>query len=935
MWDGKRRQTACTFDRPLSWDVRNPHRLTSTSRTAPSQLPVPHPAPSLILALLSSALLLVALGAFGRATGLPAGEEPAVWWRRLWAVLQWVLHGLANTVLGGPAPRRWAQLGVLILAGCTFFLWRHWRQHWYVYRPGPVNVRTFENAADTDKGRGVYLRSRFCRQLAETSVYPPYSGPADPPPQGFFDVLAKEQGDLTNAASFLPRVLAALWPKQAYQISGTLQCRNVEPRHGLSVTVTSFLGRTGSATTTCWGHSWEDATCRAAYWAMAKLVPVTRLAKTPPWRKWRGRDMPAELFEAYNEAKKRHDDLKLDDALWWYREALRLDPFNLDIRLMVGSVQEDLGLFLDALQTYQGALAVGQLEARYTGALWSRKRRRLRPPWRFTGTTVGQLRRHPEWIKLRFQYARTLGYAERVMAQWFPRNPGTEAYANTPYHWQSRQNRERLCAALAERYWPAVLTCTHAGTRDEAKQLVRQMLRHRSSAPVVLHLAAWQEFHRLYEDLTIARFVPGAAAGFDRRLVRLMRDVWAPLRLMRALHDARHGGPQDAPERSRLELPAVGCLSDWWIWWRRRKADRALGIGWPASAMLLGDAIFAVQRRRNPLTRLSYLDYYHAGCLYAFALQGYPVKAGTGPPDDRAPAGTSAPVNRAAETLTYRAVENLRQALMCTESGRAGRITVQSDTQAGTASRLRTWIATSDPDLARLRNRAEFRFFQQDAYQPLKPVPLRPEDVSEVRVVAYAKNLLCEGARLLERHWHRRRLDRHPPRYLHDLVLWLRLDDHTWEVLGRIALDGARYWADRAEFSRLVTRTVDLQRTTDHRFPPPVSVYDDLLLDEVEKLTDDEIGLPHLVDAAVERQVQRIDRCLARLVQLARAAKVTAHRSDQLLRQLDVDDVELSPEDHAWICMARAALWQQVIELLDDTDLVVDTVAPEDEQTEP
>ncbi|MFC4145727.1 tetratricopeptide repeat protein [Micromonospora mangrovi] len=925
MLDRKLRRAACTFDRPLSWDVRNPHRVTRTSRTAPSQLPVPHPGPSLGLALLSTALLLVALGAFGRMSGRPAGEAPSSWWDRVWLVIQLVLHGLAKTVFGGPRPERWAQLGVLILVGCTFFTWRRWRQDWYVYLPGPVNVRTFDDAAGTDQGRSVYLRSRFCRQLAETSVYPPYSGPADPPPDGFFDVLAKEQGDLSNAPSFLPRVLAALWPRQAYQISGTLQRRKVEPRYGLSVTVTSFLGRTGSATTTYWGNSWEDATCKAAYWAMAKIVPVTRLAKTPPWRKWRGRDMPAELFEAYNEAKKRHDDLKLDDALWWYREALRLDPFNLDIRLMVGSVQEDLGLFLDALQTYQGALAVGQLEAHYTGALWSRKRRRLRRPLRYTGATVRQLRRHPEWIKLRFQYARTLGYAERVMAQWLPHNPGAKLDANTPYHWESRQNRERLCAALAERYWPAVLTCTGAGTRDEAKQLVREMLRHRSSAPVVLHLAAWQEFHRLYEDLTIAAFVPGAGAGFDRRLVRLMRDVWAPLRLMRTLHDARY----DSPEGSRLELPAVGCLSDWWIWWRRRKADRALGIGWPASPMLLGDAIFAAQRRWNRAARLGYLDYYHAGCLYAFALQGYPLTAGTGPSAERAP------VDRAAETLTYRAVENLREALMCTESGRAGRLTVQSDTQAGTASRLRTWIATSDPDLARLRNRAEFRFFQQDAYQPMKPVPLRPEDVSEVRVVAYAKNLLCEGARLLERHWHRQRLRRRQPRYLHDLVLWLRLDDRTWEVVERIALDGARYWADRAEFSRLVTRTVALQRTTGHHFPPPVPVYDDLRLDEVERLTDDQIQLPWVVDDAVARQVERIDRCLARLLQLARAAKATAHRSDQLLRQLDVDDVDLSSEDYTWICMARAALWQEVIELLDDTDLVVDATAPEDEQTEP
>ncbi|MFC0005637.1 hypothetical protein [Micromonospora siamensis] len=935
----------CDMDRPLSWDERSPHRFNRESRTAPSQLPVPHPHRWLTAALVTSLAALVALtilastGDTSKPTplGRPGSDLDATV-AFLGRLFRRTMEGVAIPFAADKAV--WQRLVASFVLVVTFMVWRRWRQDSWVYRPGPVDVQEFDNGTGEPDNQRTYLRSRFCRQIAETSVYPPYAGPSDPPPQGFFDVLGQGGGNLLDPG-VLMKLMGRLWPKKAYQIKGTLQMRTQKPQYGLSVTVTSLVGASGSATTTEWGYSWEDATCKAAYWAMAKIVPVTQLANTPPWRKWRGRDMPAQLFETYNEAKKRHDAQQLDDALWWYREALLLDPFNIDIRLMVGSVQEDLGLFLDALETYQGALGIVELEGRYTGALWSRKRQRLLHPLRYAATTWRLSRRHPEWVKLRLQYARALGYADRVVDDLFPPGPPPVVFQPDETHSGREkaraQNRERLCAAMAERYWPAVLDRTADGIRDQAKSTVRRMLNDPRSARVLLLLASWQEAHRLYEDARLVRVLRlGGETGVSWRRLRMLRDVWVPLRFMHALFRQRRDEETDewrTPPEMVFTLADAGCLSAWWVWGRRRKAARALAVGWPASPNLLDYVVGRAQRRRNRLIPLDYLDYYAAGCVSAFALCGYTTVS------DRSRAlgpcvRDSAP-QPDVEALTYRAVESLRAALMRTESGLAGRLGVQSDTKSGTASRLRTWIASSDPDLARLRNHVEFRFFQQDAYQPMKPVLLRPEDVSRVRVAAYTKRLLVEGARLLESNWHCRR-DKGSKMDFHEFRRLVRLDTDTWRVVQRIAQDGGLFWEDRAEFGRLVTQAARLVTTAEKHFPPPIAIYDDLVIDGLDALRDDRPDLAVRVGELTGDEVEDIlDQLRVRGSAIAAIGRRRDEATTEYLRGRDVRDEPFSADDYSRLCMLYAGSWQELVDLLRDVGMNVRSVDPADEQTEP
>ncbi|PTA46166.1 hypothetical protein [Micromonospora sp. RP3T] len=892
------------------------------------------------LALLFSVALLVCLYLAGDGVVKEPRWAPHQVWTALTDGLRGVLAGLRVMFFAG-GPLRWRQLGLLGVGLLTYLAWRSWQQSSFASRPGPIDIRKFENGTHESDGCATYLRSRFCRQLADTDVYPPYAGPSDPAPQGFMDALSK-QGDTSSPMQVITRVAAALWPRNGYFVTATLQKRAQEPRFGLSVTVTSLLGRSRSTTTTMWGQSWEDATCRAAYWTMAKILPATRLARNPPWRKWYGRDMPADLFECYSEAKKRHDDQKLDEALWWYREALRLDPFNINIRMMVASVQEDLGLFLDALHTYEAALAVVELEGRYTGALWSRRRHRLVRPWRFAWSSLRLLLRHPEWIRLRYQYARALGYTERVVGDWFADGPSDDR--RTDRHRAHEQARQRLCAALADRYWPAVVNRTISVDPEQAKDRVRVLLAKESSARVLLALAAWQEFHRLHEDAALARLVPGVDRDIGRRLLRTMRDLWAPLRLTSALNDDRRdagpapecAGGDEPQERVEFDVRDAECLPAWWLRYHRAKARRALTIGWPADPRALEQRIRRVQRRWNPFRPMNHLDYYTAACVAAFALAGYPRTLRARRPDDRRCGLPRADPRGEVERLTHLAVENLRAALQSTESGHAGRVVTQSDTGYGTASRLRTWILSSESDLAWLRYHAVFRFFEQDIYRFLQPVSPRPADVTRARVASYVRQLLCEGARLLEREWHKRRLrPERPPTFLHDVLWWVRLDRRTWQVVERIGRDRGLHWEDRAEFGRLVTRAVRLVRTAELHFPPPVPRYEDLDLPQVSAVEDDDPHLAHKVEGRVDDAVSAVYGRLDLLGgAMAGVFEADADDEDRVLRVLDVADHDLTAR-YAELCMRHARRWQWVLEVLDGAGLDADAVVPDEEQVEP
>ncbi|MBB4957853.1 hypothetical protein [Micromonospora polyrhachis] len=846
-----------------------------------------------------------------------AGDATGVWWHGTPVVS--ILDGLAALFVRGGVDL-WKRFGFVVLAIVCFLAWRHWQMARLAYLPGPVDVHAFTNATPDEKAPVDDVKSQLCRHLSETHIYPPYAGPADPPPKGFLDVAEKMDVTSTNAILLALQTLPRMWPRTGYLVTGALQIRRQEPRYGISATVTSFLGGGRSAMTTQWGRDWDEAASKTAYWVLATVLPVTRLAKIAPWRKWRGRELPADLFEAYNEGKKAQDRRQLDAALWSYARALRSDPFNADLRLMVASVQEDLGLFLDALDTYQGALAIGELTGRYSDHLWSTRRRRLRHPWRYLLGFLSYVVRRRESIQLRYQYACTLAYSERTIEHWFAQDAVGE---RAKVH---RQMRERLQEAFVDRYWPVAAsfvrrTAERIDERSDepadehaAKEWLRQVLAESpEAARVVLQVAAAQEMYRLHEDVLLARLVPGTRSAATRTVLRLARDVWAPLRLSKALYEWRHQGWRPARlDGAGVPAPVFGQGGSLRPWWRRtaRRRAQAITVSWPPSVELLDRAIRRAQRRWLHWPHLSSYDYYNAACTYGFALYGYVSNQPLRPSDCDS-----------IEQLSCKAVEQLRASLACTESG--------------VAARLRAWIVSSDPDLAPLRHQPEFWHFERDEYPSLKLFFPRPDKVINLRMSAYVKELLCEGAGLLEQTWHRRSRQSEGTD-IHQVIDWLGVDIRTWEVLERIARDRARYWRDRADFIQLVREAVDPAKLAEAAFPPAVPGFDDVVMAGSEEFDGDDLRSPVPIEELVQHRMDSVDRTILSVeIEFAKRGCEASRRHRTELCNRDLRGGQLLAGQAREICNRHAARWRRVAEHMAEAGLTVSASEPVDIQQRP
>ncbi|MFY1668688.1 tetratricopeptide repeat protein [Plantactinospora sp. WMMB334] len=943
------RRTSHGIQRSAQWEQPTPRRIGRESRAAPAALPVPRPGRALAAQIVASLALLAALIWVGR-THLRAGR-PDTW-------LLSPLDGIAVLLGGDGAHPARQRLGLVALALICFAAWRHRRRVRLAYRPGPVDVQEFTDATPDHSGPVDDLRSQFCQRLSETHIYPPYAGPADPPPETFLDVAGGVDPRSGNPLVLLLQMLPRLWPRIGYRVTGVLQVRAQEPRYGVSATVTSFLGGGRSAMTTQWGNTWEEATRRAAYWVLATILPVTRLGRAAPWRNWCGRELPAALFAAYDKGKELQDRRQFDEALRYYAEALRLDPFNADLRVMVASVQEEMGLFLDALDTYQSALVLREQGGWYDDHVWTTRTDRLRDPRRHLLGTLRHLRRRPDSIRLRYQYACTLAYTERTVHQWF-RSDGVGDREKV-----RRQMRQRLEKAFVDRYWPVVVTFADAPGEQSAREWLRRVLRGFPEATqVVFQIAAAQELYRLREDSVLAWFVRTSRSEVTRSALLLLRDVWAPLRLARAWHDWAAAGWQPLHRAGRV--PPVGPFDDGGClagWWRRGPRIRAgpLSREWPCGGVLLDRAIRRAQRRRWPAPPPGSFEFYNAACTYGFALKGYfpeperpapahlsaagralwrgrrlitdalplaahpprwyrwPITAPSAPGGD-GHSGPDHPVEASPHPLpppvaplVAKAVEQLRAALACTESGVA-------------ADRLRRWILSSEPDLAPLRRLQDFGYFEEEVYPSLGVVLPRPDKVINSRMSAYAKELLCQGAVLLEQTWHDRAL---PPQTAdpHQLIRWLDLDAETWDVLGRIALDHARYWRDRAEFIRLLRAAVDPVRIAEARFPPSIPRYDDLCLAGSERLVGDGSRAEENIERLARHNIALVDRRLNAIHQtLAEHAGDGSLRARRRLAGMELRGEPLRGDETQDICVRQAGRWHQVAERMRESGPVVDT----------
>jgi hypothetical protein len=244
-----------------------------------------------------------------------------------------------------------------LLAVAAWCVRRLWLER-LAAKPGQVFIPVF--AADSDLAKKVdpvNVTAQFRQRFASLRIQAPAPVPGAAPESGFLEVLGQKTVDGGNLLASALALVQAARPTYAYIVYGSLVER---PGQAKSCGVTVQLVRVpeeGAPPETVWDISWERAVRRAADRAMAHILPRTKRCDAP-WASWREFVMPTSLLEAYESAATYEQERRYDQALDSYLTAVERDPMNLALRLAVGHLQEKLGLYVDALATYEGMLAV-------------------------------------------------------------------------------------------------------------------------------------------------------------------------------------------------------------------------------------------------------------------------------------------------------------------------------------------------------------------------------------------------------------------------------------------------------------------------------------------------------------------------------------------------------------------------------------------------
>lgn len=775
------------------------------------------------------------------------------WLARLYEGIAWVLTGRG----GAPLSVRLVCLTLLI---ALLWAWRRWLLARNAYKPGPVDVQKLAAAMPEGQPNPPVvddLTERFRKQLSETILYPPSMLPVEAPAESFLDLLGDVDTDPKKLTTSLLRLVSKIRPKIAYRVSGVLQFRDEQPCCGVTVTITSYATR-GTRMETFWGRTWEHAVDAAGYWVISSLVPVTRACKNPPWQDWRGRDLPGELFAAYQEARELAFNRQLDEALKRYFEALDRDPMNLQIRAQIAATQEKMGLYLDALETYLGALSlVGKSIKQQNSYLWLSPWRpgrflRLRHLWGWHGV-----------LEARHRYAVVLA-AERTAHQWCK---GRDPWKDDKRGLAREQIRKSLTPALVDRYWRAVVDLAaiekinkkkepkprrgKKGTMERIERGARHWLAEtlnrcdEDEVRRVFRRACAQEMYRLTEDHLIARAFRGnrPPISLTRRSLRINRDVWAPLQLARA---GGHG--------------ALLTPHRWLLGWRPKHLKNANTIKLPENA---DDLYLKVDKARRPylptwanwfrfkgrdsgwpwrLRRNRWQDSYNAACVYGVAMpyssnellskrrQLYDIlnlscdqrDFGTLASSVAALVDLSAEDDRAAK-LTELAVAELECAMRTAESG--------------FMTLRKSWLIYEDPDLVRVRSMPAFVHFERDVYPYSTPDHCHAPEAIQIEMAVYERQMLADIAKAMKHTWQLRK--QNPSTDPHTLATWFQNEHTMWDRVDLVAASGGRYWQHRVNLLRRARECAD--PTLMCTIKPRVPVFDDddlvsLFTDEPESL---------------------------------------------------------------------------------------------------
>jgi hypothetical protein len=605
---------------------------------------------------------------------------------------------------------------ILTIAGAICV--RTWSYRRLIRLPGPIMVLALDDAGLPD-GRADLpdvlsmrqrLDSHFRQRLSDARLSAPTPTPGSKPSIDLVELLETSNVDAKQPLAALGRLMRIVRPTHAYEVKATLVHRSQSPSHGVVAEVI-VLPKRATTLQTYWRGTWEDALDRAATGIAVQVVPRSRHSDRGVWSSWKGLALDETLFETYQRAQRLREARRYEESLALLFDAVRRDPGNGDLRFAIGSLQERLALYLDALVTYRAILEMQE------------------------GRVVGRpARRAADRIELfaRFRHTVLLGYGEALAEQWLPA-PADAAPSRRSD--ELRSLRAQLRPILSQHFADAHVDAAdlrRLGISTDVSEGVGVLLNERphveatrdqGPALTVQERARLRQENRRLRERRVHLFFQLLAEDWVARLLKqynrrtiarldteytwtshALLSSWAALRTERARHLLRAEQRRQELGRRNRGLPSRTA---------RKNRPPLTPDRWPPSARDVQE-MWATSSHggRSLATHLAasteFLDHYNAACIYAIGLLPGHEREGENASERKA-------ANDRIESLAEAAVGHLKRAA---DVGGSSAVAARWD-----------GILADDPDLAGLRGTPAFRRFESEMLPSARPVPVRPSSI--------------------------------------------------------------------------------------------------------------------------------------------------------------------------------------------------------------